>query len=330
MKKCNLAIVGATGLVGGTFLKVLEEKENINIDKIYFYASKKSAGKIIVFRDKDYKVIELTEKNIKNKKIDFALFSAGGSTSKAFAPVFVKFGATVIDNSSAFRMEKEVPLIVPQVNAEDAYVNKGIISNPNCSTIQCMLPLKALDNEFKLKKVNYVTFQAVSGSGIKGIIDLEKTTKKEAPEFYPYPIFNNCLPHIGSFLENGYTEEEIKMINETKKILKNPSLKITATCVRVPIIHSHSVDISAEFEKEVDLEKAKNLLAGFNGIKLIDDIKNNVYPIATMAIGKDEVLVGRVRKDLDNPNLLHMFCVADNIRKGAASNAVEILELFLN
>ena len=327
MRKLNIAVVGATGMVGRTFLQVLSEKENIKINNLYCYASNKSSGNTLVFKDKEYKVMELNEENIKDKQIDYALFSAGGNVSLKFAPIFKKYGAVVIDNSSAFRMEKDVPLIVPQVNKKSCLHHNGIIANPNCSTIQCMLPLKALSDKFKLKKVDYVTFQAVSGSGMKGKIDLERTSKGLSPEYYPHPIYNNCLPHIDSFLENGYTKEEMKMINETKKILELPFLKVTATCVRVPVYNSHSIDIQAEFKKNFKMDEVYETLTNFKNIKVVDKPQNNLYPICTMATGTDYVYVGRIRRDLFNKKALHIFCVADNIRKGAASNAIEILEL---
>jgi|LGVF01.2.fsa_nt_gb aspartate-semialdehyde dehydrogenase len=325
MRKYNIAVVGATGLVGSTFLKVLEERD-IQVNKLFCFASKKSRGKKIIFRGKDHLVIVLNKKNVKNKKIHFALFSAGSKVSKEYAPIFVHAGAVVIDNSSAFRADESVPLVVPQVNLEEAFKNTGIIANPNCSTIQCMAPLKALHNKFALKSVNYTTFQAVSGSGIKGLKDLEITTGGGKEAFYPHAIFNNCLPHIGSFLENGYTEEEMKMVNETRKILSLPDLPVSATCVRVPIESCHSVQIEAEFEKKPKKEQVFKLLKNFKSIILMDDIKNNVYPLATMAKGKDKIYVGRIRVDLNNQRVVHMFCVADNIRRGAATNAVEILE----
>ena len=254
------------------------------------------------------------------------MFSAGGSVSKEFAPIFVKHGALVIDNSSAWRMVSEIPLVVPQVNREDISKHNGIIANPNCSTIQCMAPLKVLDNLFKIKTINYTTFQAVSGSGIKGIDDLEKTSKGLKPIFYPYPIYNNVLPHIGGFKDNGYTEEEIKMVNETIKILHLEDVSISATCCRVPIMNSHSVEIDVEFECSVDLDLAKEKLREFDSIVLKDDVNENIYPLPTNATGTDNIYVGRVRKDLFKDNALHLFTVADNIRKGAASNAIEILE----
>lgn len=323
----NLAIVGATGLVGSTFIKVLEER-NLDIGEIYFFASERSAGKEIVFKGKAYKVILLSQDNIEVRKIDYALFSAGGKVSKQFAPIFAKNGAIVIDNSSAWRMDKNVPLVVPQVNMQDALSNSGIIANPNCSTIQCMLPLKVLDSIFSLKRVDYTTFQATSGSGMKGLLDLENTQNGKENEFYPYPIYGNVLPHIGAFLEKGFSEEEIKMVKESQKILHLPKLEVSATCVRVPIKNSHSVEIDAEFEELVDIEKAREALS-VSGLILLDDVSQNIYPIPTLATGKDEVFVGRLRVDIYNPRKLHMFCVADNIRKGAATNAVEILEELL-
>ncbi len=328
MKMINLAIVGATGLVGSTFLKVLEEKNYIKIKNLYLFASQKSAGKIITFRNKNYVVEELNTQNILSKKIDFALFSAGGETSKKYAQIFAKNSCVVIDNSSAFRMEKDVPLIVPQVNPEKLLKHKNIIANPNCSTIQCMAPLKALDNLFELKEVVFSTYQAVSGSGVKGLEDLKRNMREEKSLFYPYQIYENCLPHIGDFLDDGNTIEEMKMINETQKIL-NKKIRVNATCVRVPISFCHSVSIYAKFKKEIDINLAKNALQNFDGITFLDDTKNCVYPMPIIAKNTDSVYVGRVRKDLFNKHALSMFVVADNIRKGAASNAVEILEKLL-
>ena len=319
-----IAIVGATGMVGRTFLKILDE-ENIKIDTLYLYASKRSAGTVIDFQDQSIEVLELAEENIKGKSIDYALFSAGGDVSLQYAKVFTKYGATVIDNSSAWRMDQNVPLVVPEVNLE--HVNKEkLIANPNCSTIQSVLPLKVLDTHFGLKSVNYTTYQAVSGSGVSGIEDLKRTSEGLSPLNYPYPIYNNVLPHIDVFLENGYTKEEIKMIMETRKILDLPELPVTATCVRVPVLNSHSVEIYAELEKEFSIDEVKVKLQDFEGITVLDDPSNNIYPIATIATDTNDVFVGRIRKDLNNPQRLHLFCVADNIRKGAALNAVQIVK----
>ncbi len=328
MKKINLAIVGATGVVGRMFLKVLEEK-NISIKNLFLFASKKSAGKQIVFKNKTFKVIRLSKENLKNKKIDFALFSAGSETSLEFAKIFAKMGATVIDNSSAFRMKKNVPLVVPQVNPQKVFCQSKIIANPNCSTIACMAPLKVLDNLFKLKKVHYTTFQAVSGSGQKGLEDLDRNKQGLQSKFYPHPIFENVIPHIDKFLENGFTKEEMKMINESRKILNLPNLKASATCVRVPTKFSHCIDIFAKTKESIDIKKLVDALNNFPSIVVLDNPQQNVYPTPKLAEGKDNVFVGRIRINPFNKKIVHMFVCADNIRKGAASNAVEILELLL-
>lgn len=322
----KIAIVGATGLVGRTFLKVLEER-NFNLTELFLFASKRSAGNKVRFKDKEYTVEELTENSF-DRDIDIALFSAGGDVSKKFTPIAVEKGVLVIDNSSAWRMESGVPLIVPEVNSEIAFKNRGIIANPNCSTIQCMLPLKALEEKYGLKRVIYSTYQAVSGSGYKGIEDLENGLRGEKPKTYPHSIVNNCLPHIDKFLENGYTKEEIKMIEETRKILGIPDLPVTATCVRVPVINSHSVSVTVELEKDFTLKEIKEVLGSFDGIILVDDINFNKYPLATDATGQDKVLVGRVRRDFSTEKGINLWVVADNIRKGAATNAVQIAELF--
>ena len=327
MKKINLAVVGATGMVGRTFLKVLEEK-NLPIENFYVMASARSAGSKLTFKGKEYTVEELTEHSF-DKPIDIALFSAGGSTSAKFAPIAAQHGVTVVDNSAQWRMDPEVPLVVPEVNPEDIDWNKGIIANPNCSTIQAMLPLKALDEKYTIKRVVYSTDQAVSGGGMGGWMDLENTMKGEEPKKWPHPIYNNCLPHIDVFMDNGYTKEEMKMINETRKILHLPNLKVTATTVRVPVFNSHSESINVEFEKPIDIDDVKATIASFPGIVLQDDVANNVYPLATEATGHDEVFVGRVRRDESVENGINFWCVADNIRKGAASNAVQIAELLI-
>ena len=326
MKKINLAVVGATGMVGRTFLKVLEEK-NLPIENFYVMASARSAGSKLTFKGKEYTVEELTEHSF-DKPIDIALFSAGGSTSAKFAPIAAQHGVTVVDNSAQWRMDPEVPLVVPEVNPEDIDWNKGIIANPNCSTIQAMLPLKALDEKYTIKRVVYSTYQAVSG-GMGGWMDLENTMKGEEPKKWPHPIYNNCLPHIDVFMDNGYTKEEMKMINETRKILHLPNLKVTATTVRVPVFNSHSESINVEFENPIDIDDVKATIASFPGIVLQDDVANNVYPLATEATGHDEVFVGRVRRDESVENGINFWCVADNIRKGAASNAVQIAELLI-
>lgn len=323
-KNYKLAIVGATGLVGRTALKVLEEKNLPNFEYTLF-CSKKSAGTKLNFLNKEYITKELTENSF-DEGFDFAIFSAGGDISKRFAPIAASKGCIVVDNSSTFRMDEDVPLVVPEVNSQDIEKNHGIIANPNCSTIQAVLPLKPLDDKYVLKRVIYSTYQAVSGAGRNGILDLENGAKGLSPKKFPHQIYNNCLPHIDVFLDDGYTKEEHKMINETKKILGKPDLPITATTVRVPVINSHSECINIELEKEFNLEEVKNLLSAFPGIIVMDDINNNIYPLATEADGHDEVFVGRIRRDFSVKSGLNIWVVADNIRKGAATNAIQIVE----
>lgn len=327
-RKPNLAIVGATGLVGSTFLKVLEER-NFPFENLYMMASAKSAGTTVTFKGKEYVVEELTESSF-DKPIDIALFSAGGSISEKFAPVAASKGVIVVDNSSAWRMNKEVPLVVPEVNAEDIKWNKGIIANPNCSTIQAVVALKPLYDKYGIKRIVYSTYQAVSGSGLKGINDLkEGLAGNDVMKAYPHPIAGNCLPQIDVFLENGYTKEEMKMINETHKILGDDNIRVTATTVRVPVFDSHSESINVELEKPFDVEDVKKLLSESPGIVLLDDPENSVYPLAREAAGKDEVFVGRIRRDFSVDNGLNLWVVADNIRKGAATNTVQIAELLI-
>ena len=333
MKKYRLAIVGATGVVGRTVLKVLEEKQ-LPISEYVLFASAKSAGKKIRFMDRDYIVQGLNELSF-DSGFDFAIFSAGGSTSKKYAPIAASKGCVVVDNSSAFRMEADVPLVVPEVNPEEIANNHGIIANPNCSTIQAVVPLKALDDKYKIKRIIYSTYQAVSGAGRNGILDLENgiknyiTNNSYKLEKFDHPIFSNCLPHIDVFLDNGYSKEEEKMINETRKILKRPDLKITATTVRVPVFNSHSEAINVEFEKDFELEDLINTLANFPGIVVEDNLAESKYPLATDVSGKDEVFVGRIRRDYSVPSGVNLWVVADNIRKGAATNAVQIVEKLL-
>lgn len=327
-KKPNLAVVGATGVVGRTLLKVLEERD-FPFENLYIMASAKSAGSIVTFKGKDYVVEELTEHSF-DKPIDIALFSAGGSTSEKFAPIAAAKGVIVVDNSSAWRMNKEVPLVVPEVNPEEVKLNKGIIANPNCSTIQAVVVLKPLYEKYGIKRVIYSTYQAVSGTGVKGIEDLEQGLKgNDTTNAYPHPIAGNCLPHIDSFLDNGYTKEEMKMILETQKILKDDNIKVTATTVRVPVFDSHSESINVELEKPFEIEDIKKLLAESPGIVLCDDPKNNVYPLARETAGKDEVFVGRIRRDFSVENGINLWVVADNIRKGAATNTIQIAELLI-
>ena len=260
------------------------------------------------------------------KVLILLFFQQVGETSKKFSPIASSKGCIVIDNSSAFRMDKNVPLVVPEVNPSDIKWNKGIIANPNCSTIQAVVPLKPLDDKYNIKRIVYSTYQAVSGAGKLGVDDLENGIKGLPPQKFPHPIFNNCLPQIDVFEENGYTKEELKMINETRKILGKPDLRITATTVRVPVFNSHSESINVEFENDFDLDELKDLLKNSPGIVLDDEPSKNIYPLATNATGHDEVFVGRIRRDHSVPYGINMWVVADNIRKGAASNAIQIIE----
>ena len=314
-------------MVGRTFLKVLEERQ-LPIENFYVMASSRSAGSTLTFNGKDYVVEELNEHSF-DKPIDIALFSAGGSTSAKYAPIAAAHGCVVIDNSSQWRMDPEVPLIVPEVNPEDINWHKNIIANPNCSTIQAMVALKPLDDKFKIKRVVYSTYQAVSGAGVAGWKDLEDGLKGVEPKKFPHPIANNCLPHIDVFLDNGYTKEEEKMINETRKILHRPDLKVTATTVRVPVFDSHSESINIEFEKPFEMAEIFETLKNAPGVVLEDDPQNNVYPLAIHAAGHDEVYVGRIRRDESVENGVNIWVVADNIRKGAATNAVQIAQVLI-
>lgn len=325
----KLAIVGATGLVGRNVLKILEEK-NLPIYEYALFSSYKSAGSIIHFMNKDYNVRELKEDSFINEHFDFAIFSAGGSTALKYAPIASKNGCIVIDNSSAFRMNPDVPLVVPEVNSEDIILNNGIIANPNCSTIQAMLPLKALDEKFNITRIVYSTYQAVSGAGKAGIDDFENGIKGVKNKKFPYQIFNNCLPHIDTFEANGYTKEEEKMINETRKILHKPNLNVTATCVRVPVLNCHCESINLEFENEFDIKDIYLALENFKNITVIDNTEKELYPLPTNVSGKDNVFVGRIRRDFSIKSGINIWVVADNIRKGAATNAIQILEKLIN
>lgn len=327
--KFNVAIVGSTGMVGRKFIEVLEER-NFPVERLYLFASKRSAGTSMVFKGQNITVEELKEDNIKNKSIDFALFSAGGDVSLEYAPIFAKYKAIVIDNSSAWRMNPEVPLVVPEVNPEDINWNKGIIANPNCSTIQAVVALKPLYDRYGIKRIIYSTYQAVSGAGLGGYTDLKEGLNGASPKKFPHPIANNILPHIDVFTENGYTKEELKMINETMKILHDNSLKITATTVRVPVYYGHSESINVELKREFNIEDIFELYKNSKGIILKDDVKNLVYPMPVDAEGTDEVYVGRIRRDFSVDKGLNLWVVADNIRKGAASNAVQIAEYIVN
>ena len=330
MKKYKLALVGATGVVGRITRKVLEEKQ-LPISEYKFFSSKKSAGSKIVFDAIQYIVEELTEHSF-DEKFDYAIFTAGSKVSEIYAPIATQNKCTVIDNSSFYRMNKDVPLIVPEVNFEEAENNKGIIANPNCSTIQAVVALSPLDKKYNIKRIVYSTYQAVSGAGIGGIQDLESgienyvCNSRYTLKKFPYKIFNNCIPHIDDFTPDGYTKEEHKMINETRKILNKPDLPITATTVRVPVFNSHSESINVEFEKDFDLEELIQILKKAPGVVVLDDIKNNIYPMTINSNDHDEVYVGRIRRDYSVKYGVNLWVVADNTRKGAASNAVQILE----
>ena len=326
-KKYNVAVVGATGLVGQTFLKVLKERK-FPVENLYLYASARSAGKVINWEGKDYTVIELKDENIKDD-IDVALFSAGGGISKEFAPKFRDKGAVVVDNSSAWRMDKDIPLVVPEANPEALKNHRGIIANPNCSTIQVMPILKVLQDKYGLKRVVYSTYQAVAGAGKKGLDDLENNLQGKPSTNFPHQIAFNALPHIDVFLENGYTKEEEKMINETKKVLNLPDLKVTATCVRIPVKFGHGVSVNVELERPFELEDVVKAFEEKEGVIVQNDSKNKVYPMPITAQDTDEVYVGRIRRDDTVDNGLNLWVVADNIRKGAATNTIQIAETLI-
>lgn len=318
----KLAVAGATGLVGRKMLETIDRKE-VQFDELVLFSSARSAGQEVEFQGETYTVRELTE-DVANEAFDFVLMSAGGSTSEHFSPIFEQAGAIVIDNSSQWRMTEGIDLIVPEVN--EPILDRKIIANPNCSTIQSVVPLKLLQEQYGLKRVAYTTYQAVSGSGVKGKQDLADGPSGKAPEAYPHPIYNNVLPHIDVFLEDGYTKEEQKMIDETRKILKDDDLKVTATCVRVPVQDSHSVHMSVTLEKDATVESIQELFSKDERVVLIDDPQNNEYPLAIYSTGKDEIFVGRIRRDETLDNTFHVWCTSDNLLKGAALNAVQILE----
>lgn len=319
----SIALVGATGLVGQTMLQLLDE-EAIPFDSLTLFSSARSAGKEVTLKGNSYIVEELTEKNAEDSRFDYVLMSAGGETSLRYAPIFEKTGAVVIDNSSAWRMDTTIDLVVPEVNR--ASLRRKIIANPNCSTIQSVVPLKPLADRFGLKRVAYTTYQSVSGSGWKGIEDLDRGEKGEEPKNYNQPIYHNVIPQIDVFLEDGYTKEEEKMIRETQKILGDPSLNVTATCVRVPVPHSHAVAINVTLKKEASIDELKESLENFPSIVLMDDPSKEVYPTPLDAAHKKGVYVGRIRKDPSLSNTYHLWTVSDNILKGAAWNAVQILD----
>lgn len=323
MREYNVAVVGATGLVGRKIIDILEER-NFPVKNFFPMSSFRSAGSKIIFKDKSYVVEELKNDSF-YKDIDIALFAAGGSVSAKYAKIAAENGVDVVDNSSHFRMDKDVPLIVPEINPNDIKNGYGIYANPNCSTIQSVLPLKPIQDKYGIKRVIYSTYQSVSGSGIGGLKDLDKGTHDK----YPFPIEYNVIPHIDDFLDNGYTKEEMKMINETKKILHDESLRVTATTARVPVKYAHCVSINVELKRNFEISDIKNILAEYEGIQLYDDPKTLTYPMPIVAEGKDNVFIGRIRRDISTQNGLSLWSVGDNIRKGAALNAVQIAELLI-
>ena len=320
----KIAVVGATGLVGTVMLKMLTER-NFPFTEVLAVASEKSIGKKIEFNNSEIEVIGI--KQAITLKPDIAIFSAGGSTSLRWAPEFAKVGTTVIDNSSAWRMHHDIKLVVPEINASELSREDKIIANPNCSTIQMVLALAPLHKKYKIKRLVVSTYQSVTGTGVKAVNQLENERKGiEGEMAYPHPIDLNCIPHGGDFDETGYTSEETKLVNETRKILGDQSINVTATVVRIPVYGGHSEAVNVEFENDFDITEVKKLLSEFSGITIQDDPKNNVYPMPKYAQGKDDVFVGRIRRDLSQPKSLDMWIVSDNLRKGAATNAIQIAE----
>ncbi|EMS34925.1 Aspartate-semialdehyde dehydrogenase [Mariniradius saccharolyticus AK6] len=323
----KLAVVGATGLVGSEILEVLDE-HNFPFDELLLVASERSVGKVMTFKGKEYKVIGL--KQAVSEKPDVAIFSAGGSTSLEWAPQFAAVGTIVIDNSSAWRMDPTKKLVVPEINAKDLRIDDRIIANPNCSTIQMVVVLNPLRLKYGIKRIVVSTYQSVTGTG-KAAVDqmMAERAGEPAEMVYPYRIDMNVLPHIDVFQPNGYTKEEMKMVNETKKIFGDQSVQVTATTVRVPTMGGHSESVNVEFHKDFDLDEVREILANTPGVVLQDDPANKIYPMPLTAHKRDEVFVGRLRRDESQPNTLNMWIVADNLRKGAATNAVQIAEYLL-
>lgn len=334
MKKYNVAVVGATGAVGEEIFRILEEF-NFPVANLLPLASAKSAGKEIEFMGQKYKVVELTESVFEENEVDIAFFSAGGSISAHFAPLAAASGAVVIDNTSHFRMDPEVPLVVPECNPEDInlWKNKGIIANPNCSTIQMVQILKPLNDAFGIQRVDVSTYQAVSGAGKKGMEELVVQMQKFfefkldecEPSTFPHQIALNVIPHIDVFLDNDYTKEEMKMVNETRKIL-HKDIEVSATCVRVPVLRSHSEAITIWFEKDINPDKARSVLSVAPSVKVIDEPSQKLYPMPIISSDTNDTFVGRIRKDNFRDNVLHLWCSADQIRVGAATNAVRIAQ----
>lgn len=341
MKKYNVAVAGATGLVGREMVRMLE-KQNFPVANLRLFASERSRGKTLKFKGKEIVVEQLTPSSFKvsspgekpslQARLDIALFSAGASISKEYAPLAAQEGIFVIDNSSAWRMDPEVPLVVPEINSHTLSKDKKIIANPNCSTIQMVVVLAPLHRKARIKRIVVSTYQAVSGAGQKAVVELEEQVsaiasgKKVKPMVFPHQIAYNCIPQIDVFLEDGYTKEEMKMVNETKKIIEDDSLAITATCVRVPVFRGHSEAVNIETERKITPEEAREILKKTEGVVVVDDISKLKYPLATKAADSDETFVGRIREDQSIPNGLNMWIVSDNLLKGAALNAVQIGE----
>ncbi len=326
----KVAVVGATGLVGTRMLEVLAER-NFPVSELIPVASAKSVGKKITFCGAEYDVVGYED--ALERHPDIALFSAGGDASRELAPKFAAAGCRVIDNSSCWRMDPSVPLVIPEINGDAAGENNMIIANPNCSTIQMLMVVAPLHRRYGVRRIVVSTYQSVTGTGYKALAQMESERGGgiwgEYPAAYPYPIDENILPHIDSFLDNGYTKEEMKMVNETHKILCDSSIGVSATTVRVPVKGGHSESINLEFDKEFDLEEVRSILSSMPGVTLQDDPASNLYPMPLYAWGHDDVYVGRIRRDSSVPNGLNLWCVADNLRKGAATNAVQIAEMFI-
>lgn len=345
MKKYNVGVVGATGLVGREMVRMLE-KQNFPVANLRLFASERSRGKTLKFKGKEIVVEELTPSSFKvtssgekpslQARLDIALFSAGGSISKEYAPLAAQEGVFVIDNSSAWRMDPEVPLVVPEVNSHTLSKDKKIIANPNCSTIQMVVVLAPLHRKARIKRIVVSTYQAVSGAGQKAVVELEEQVsaiasgKKVKPMVFPHQIAYNCIPQIDVFLKNGYTKEEMKMVNETKKIIEDDSIAITATCVRVPVFRGHSESVNIETERKITPQEAREILKKIEGVVVVDDISKLKYPLPTKAADSDEIFVGRIREDQSISNGLNMWIVSDNLLKGAALNAVQIGEELIN
>jgi len=331
-KGYNVAVVGVTGAVGEEMLKVLEER-SFPVKTLRALASERSEGKLVEFAGEKLKVERLTSSSFEG--IEIALFSAGASVSREFSPIAAKKGAVVVDNSSAFRMDKDVPLVVPEVNPHALRFHKGIIANPNCSTIQLVVVINPIHQRAKIKRLVISTYQAVSGTGREAIKELREQSeqhlanRKITKEVYPHQIAFNLLPHIGSFLPDGYTEEEMKLVNETRKIMEDDSIAVTATCVRVPVFNSHSEAVTMETEEKIGVEEIREILSQTSGVILQDDPGNNLYPLPIKTSGRDEVFVGRIREDTSCERGINLWIVADNLRKGAALNAVQIAELLI-